>query len=118
MGASGAADGSPAATQINSSGFSFFTPDSQQQRTGLSKKSCTPHTSWGRMAKRLPRKLGQSQTGAGELRRGGSHEQGTGAGGNAQGRVHPDFRRQARQLAGQRTAFRGLGDLPPERLAG
>ena len=48
----------------------------------------------------------------------GLDEWGAGARRHAQGRVRPDRRRQARELGRQRPALRGLGDLPPEGLAG
>jgi len=38
--------------------------------------------------------------------------------GNAQGRIHPDFGRQTKGLAGERAAVYGLGDLSPEGVSG
>ncbi len=49
---------------------------------------------------------------------GAEHEPHSGAGRHQEGRLHPDLRRQARALAGRGTALRGLGDLPPQGLAG
>src|SRR3954470_15899064 len=40
-----------------------------------------------------------------------------GAGGDAQGCVRPDGRRQAQGLEGRRAALGRLGDVPPERVA-
>ena len=42
----------------------------------------------------------------------------TSAGRHAEGRVHPDVRRQAAEVGGQRSALRRLGDLPPQGVAG
>src|ERR1700676_109403 len=47
-----------------------------------------------------------------------SYERSAGAGGNEEGRICPDLRRQAGKVGGQRTAFRGLGDVPLEGIAG
>src|SRR5579864_4737926 len=50
--------------------------------------------------------------------RGGNGEQRTGAGGDAQGRVHSDVGREAREVAGGWAALRRLGDVSPEGIAG
>ena len=49
---------------------------------------------------------------------GANDEQSAGIGGHAQGRVHPDVGREARKVGRQRSAFRGLGDLSSQRIAG
>ena len=46
------------------------------------------------------------------------HEQRASAGRHEEGRVHPDVGRQAAEVGRQRAALRGLGDLPPQGLAG
>ena len=47
-----------------------------------------------------------------------SNERSTSIGWHAERRVHPDLGWQAQELESQRAAFRRLGDLSPERIAG
>src|SRR5882724_7275562 len=52
-----------------------------------------------------------------KLQAGGSDEQGKGSSRDAERRVHPDVRRQARTLGCQRPTLCRMGDLPPQGLA-
>lgn len=48
---------------------------------------------------------------------GGKDEQSTSTGRNKKGRIHPHFGRDAQGVERRRAAFRGVGDLPRERLS-
>src|SRR5262249_11801175 len=47
----------------------------------------------------------------------GEDEWSTSTGGHTQGRIHSDIGRQAPKLGSERTALRGLGDLPHARTS-